>query len=98
MDFPGESTGVGCHCLLRFSCVQFFATLLWTSARHAPLSMGFSRQEYWSGLPLPPPGDLPHSGIKPASPVSPAQQVDSLLLSHQGSLQQVLLLTPECEM
>ena len=59
--------------------------------------MGFSRQEYWSGLPFPPPGDLPHSGIELASPVSPAQQVDSLLLSHQGSLQQVLLLTPERE-
>ena len=58
--------------------------------------MGFSRQDYWSGLPFP--GDLPHSGSEPASPVSPAQQVDSLLLSHQGSLQQVLLLTPEREM
>ena len=44
--------------------------------------MEFSRQEYWSGLPCPPPGDLPHSGIKPASPVAPALQVDSLLLSH----------------
>ena len=38
----------------------------------APLSMGFSRQEYWSGLPCPPPGDLPNPGIKPASPISPA--------------------------
>ena len=44
----------------------------------ALLSMGFSRQEYWSGLPCPPPGDLPHPGIEPASPVSPALQVDSL--------------------
>ena len=41
------------------------------------MSMGFSRQEYWSGLPFPPPGDLPDSGIKPASP---ALQADSLLL------------------
>ena len=40
-----------------------------TVARHAPLSMQFSRQEYWSGLPFPPPGDLPNPGIKPASPV-----------------------------
>ena len=40
---------------------------LWTVARQAPLSMGFSRQEYWSGLPCPPPGDLPHLGIKPVS-------------------------------
>ena len=57
----------------------------WTVARQAPLSMGFSRQEYWSGLPCPPPGDLPHPGIQPASPASPASQVDSLPLSHQGS-------------
>ena len=46
-----------------------------TVAREAPLSMGFSRQEYWGGLPCPPPGDLPNSGIKPRSP---ALQVDSL--------------------
>ena len=40
----------------------------WTVARQAPLSMRFSRQEYWSGLPCPPPGDLTHPGIEPASP------------------------------
>ena len=45
-------------------------------ARQAPPSMGFSRQELWSGLPCPPPGDLPDSGIKPGSP---ALQADSLL-------------------
>ena len=44
----------------------------------APLSMGFSRQEYWSGLPCPPPGDLPVPGIKPTSCVTPALQADSL--------------------
>ena len=44
----------------------------------APLSMGFSRQEYWSGLPCPPPGNLPHPGTEPTSPVSSALQVDSL--------------------
>ena len=43
----------------------------WTVARQAPLSMGFSRQEYWSGLPFPPPGDLPDPGMEPTSPVSP---------------------------
>ena len=52
----------------------------WTVARQAPLSMGFPRQEYWSGLPSPSPGDLPDSGIKLASP---AWQADSLPLSHQ---------------
>ena len=52
--------------------------MLWTVACWAPLSMGFSRQEYWSGLPCPPPGDLPNPGIEPASPVSPALLVDSI--------------------
>ena len=48
--------------------------------------MGFSRQEYWSGLPFPPPGDLPDSGIEPASPVSPEFQVDSLPTEPSGKL------------
>ena len=43
-------------------------TTLWTVSHQAPLSMEFSRQEYWSGLPVPSPGDLPDSGIKPGSP------------------------------
>ena len=47
----------------------------WTVACQAPLSLGFSRQEHWSGLPCPPPGDLPNSGIEPGSP---ALQADSL--------------------
>ena len=55
---------------------------LWTVAHQIPLSMGFSRQEYWSGLPLPSPGGLPNPGTES---VSPALQ-NSLLLSHQGSL------------
>ena len=59
-------------CMLsRFSHVQLFV-ILWTMARQDPLSMGSSRQEYWSGLSCPPPGDLPNPGIKPASPTSPA--------------------------
>ena len=48
----------------------------WTVTIQAPLSMGFSRQEYWSGVPFPPPGDLPGPGIEP---VSPALQANSLL-------------------
>ena len=55
--------------LSHFRYVQVCATL-WTVAHQAPLSMGFSRQEYWSGLPCPP-GDLPHPGIKPMSLTSP---------------------------
>ena len=49
------------------SHVQLFATL-WAIAPQAPLSMGFPRQEYWSGVPFPSPGDLPNPGIKPMSP------------------------------
>ena len=57
--------------LSHFSHVRLFATP-WTVARQAPLSMEFSRQEYWSGLPCPPPRDLPDPGIKPLSLRSPA--------------------------
>ena len=56
------------------SGVQLFATL-WTIAHQAPLPMGFSRQEHWSGLPGPPPGDLSNSGIKPTSLMSLALAV-----------------------
>ena len=50
------------------SSVVSDSATLWTAARQAPLSMGFSRQEYWGGLPCPPPGALPDPGIKPGSP------------------------------
>ena len=66
------------------SCVWLFVTL-WTIALQVPLSMEFSRQEYWSGLPCPPPGDLLDPGIELMSSVSPELQTDSLLLSHQRS-------------
>ena len=66
------------------SRVRHFVTP-WTVAHQAPPSMGFSRQEYWSGLPGPPPGGLPDPGIEPLSPVSPALQADSLQLEHWGS-------------
>ena len=71
-----------CVCVLTcFSHVRLFATL-WTAARQASLSIGFFQQEYWSGLPCPPPGNIPD----PASPASPAFWTNFLLLSHQGSL------------
>ena len=66
------------------SCAQLSAAP-WTVAHQAPLSVGFPRLEYWSGLPFPSPEALPEPGIKPTSPVSPALRVDSLPLSHQGS-------------
>ena len=55
----------------------------WTVARQAPLSTGFPTQEYWSGSPLPPPGDLPNPGIEPASPI---WQADSLQSKSPGKL------------
>ena len=70
-----------CACISMLRCfnhVQLFATP-WTVVGQAPLSMKFSRQEYWNGLPFPPPGSLPDSRIKPRSPVL---QVGSSLLSH----------------
>ena len=73
---------LGSVCVL--SCVWLFATP-WTIAQQAPLSMGFSRQEYWSGLSFPPPGDLPNPRIKTVSSVAPALQADSLPMSHWGS-------------
>ena len=68
-----------CVCVLVFH-VQLFATP-WTVAHQATLSMGFSWQEYWSGLPFPPPGDLPDPRIKPRSL---ALHVDSLLSEPAG--------------
>ena len=59
------------YVLSRFSRVHLFVTL-WTVAFQAPLSMGFSKQEHWSGLPCPPPGDLPNPGMEPPSLMSPA--------------------------
>ena len=60
----------------------------WIVTFEAPLSLGFPRQEYWSGLPFPSPGDLPDPGIEPKSV---SWQADSLLLSHQGSTVSPLL-------
>ena len=68
--FSPRPSGLG-GCFLPLSQVRLFGTP-WTVACQAPLSMGFSRQEYWSGLQFPPPGDLPNLGIEPASLESPA--------------------------
>ena len=60
------------------------SAIIWTVACQAPVSMGFSRKEYWSGLPLPPPGDLLDPGIEPMSSVSPVLQADSLMATSSG--------------
>ena len=69
-----------CVCVKLLSHVQLLATP-WTVARQDPLSMGFSRQEYWSGLPFPSPWDLPNPGIEPGSP---ALQADALSSEPPG--------------
>ena len=81
-DFPGKSTGVGCHCLLQCMKVKSESEVAQScltlrdpmdcSPPGSCLSMGFSRQEYWSGLPCPSPGDLPYPRIEPKSLRSPA--------------------------
>ena len=69
--------------------LQSYLTLVtpWTVARQAPLSMGFSRQEYWSGLPRPPLGYLSFPGIEPMFPAAPALQADSFTAEPLGKPQ-----------
>ena len=83
------------------SCVLLFMTPQ-TVALQASLSMGFFRQEYWSELPFPSPGDLPDPGIEPASPVSPVLQADSLprqmeVAVEGARFEEPLLATAGCE-
>ena len=72
------------------ACVKllpsWYSATPWTVALQAPLSMGFSRQEYWSGLPCPPPGDLPDPGMKFLSHVSCIGQQVLYQLCHLGSM------------
>ena len=80
LPLPALVTPGSCYCLVTKRCGLFETP--WTTAYQAPLSMGFTRQEYWDELRFPSPGDLPDPGIKPESPAS---QADSLLLSYHGS-------------
>ena len=79
-----------CGVLSRSSHVWRFATL-WTVAHQAPLSMGFSRQEYWNGLPCPPPVDLPNPGIEPESLLSPALADGFFTTSATWEAQEILI-------
>ena len=65
----------------------------WTVALQGPLSLGFSRQDYWSGLAFPPPGDLPDPGTESTSPVSPALQADSLSAETSLLVQLITLIS-----
>ena len=85
ISIPSEGI-VGVYVLSHFSHVRLFVTLR-TATRQAPLSMGFSRQEYWSGVPCPPSEDLSDPGIEPAFPASTALQADSLPLVPLGKPQ-----------
>ena len=81
-DSPSKNTRVGFHVLLQclkvksLSRVRLLVTP-WTAAHQGPPSMGFSRQEYWSGVPLPSPGDLPDPGIEPRSSTLQADTLPS---------------------
>ena len=83
--FQAEELTRGANSKFVYVCVKHSAVsdsvTLWTVACQVPLSMEFSRPEYWSGLPFPPPGGLPHSGTEPRSPTL---QADSLSLSHKA--------------
>ena len=81
------------HACLITSVVSDSA-ILWTVNCQPPLSMEFSRQGYWNGLPLSPPGDLPNSGIEPECPAPPALQADSLPLNQWGGPYSSLLDIP----
>ena len=84
-----------CRCVLNlnhFNHVPLFATL-WTIAHQAPLSMRFSRQEHWSGLPCPPAGDPPHPGIEPKSP---ALEADALTSEPRGKPRWMGIFYPIC--
>ena len=83
--------------MLTQSCPTLWNPMVSKPASYqASLSMGLSRQEYWNGLPFPPPGDLPDPGVKSTSSVSPALQADSLPLSHQVSHQKKVYAAVKC--
>ena len=87
-------SGLGSIFVYVLNCIQLFVAP-WAVTCQVTWSMEFSRQEYQSGLPFLPPGELPDPGIYPEPPKSPASlalQADSLLLSHQGSRNHFYLL------
>ena len=82
-----------CACWVPSVVSDSFATP-WTVAHQVPLSMGFSQQEYWSGLPYPPPGDFPDPGIKPVSPAAPALHAGPLCWVTRSYMQEQRALKP----
>ena len=103
-DFPGKSTRVGCHCppwtpcyycLVASFCLTLFA-IPWTVAHQVPLSIEFSRQEYWSRLPFPSPGDLPNPGIEPGSSALQTDALPYVLTTKPCPLGPYLPVTTTC--
>ena len=80
----GGEYGEGCACVLSCFSRVLFCMTLWTVVSQAPLSMGFSRKEYWGGLPCPSPGDLPDPGIEPTSLMSPVLAGEFFTTSATG--------------
>ena len=76
---PGERSGNVSHSAVSDSAIP------WSVACQAPLSVGFSRHEYWNGLPFPSPGDLPNPGIEPGSPALQADSLPTELREAQGT-------------
>ena len=91
-EAPTLGLAVACE-VKSLSRVRLFVTP-WTVAYQAPPSMGFSRQEYWSGLPFPSPGDLPNPGIEPRSPAFQADALTSKTAFDLGSSPLFTLLPP----
>ena len=82
--FPNGDMVLPEYMLNYFSHIQLFVTP-WTIALQAPLSIRLSRQEYWSGLPFPPPGELSNPGIKPTCPALAGQSFTASVKRHLGS-------------
>ena len=82
-----------CMCAKLLQSCLLFVTI-WAIAHQAPLSMGFSRQEYWSGLPCSPPGDLPDPGIEPGSLMSPVLAGGFFFLTTSATCEALYLLNP----
>ena len=85
------------ECVFHFFTRVWLFVTLWAIVHQASLSIGFSKQEYWSGLPHPPPGDLPDPGMNLCLPPSPALQADSLPTGSVGKLTALTYFFPSFE-
>ena len=90
LDLKHTYTYTSCFSACSVLSVMSNFAIPWTIACQYPLAMGFFQQEYWSGLPCPPPGDILNPGIDPKSPVSPALKAECIPLGHRGSLMHII--------